>query len=149
MAASESIIPSSMLTSRMLAPPATCWRATASAPSKSSPRISFENFGEPVMLVRSPTTTNPNSGVILSGARPDNSRDIWDELALVPEGIFLGEWPCTVCAINRMCSGVVPQQPPTMFSQPFLVQWASLGERLCGVSGKPVSDNGSGNPALG
>src|SRR5438477_358880 len=40
-AASESIIPSSMLTSSMLAPPCTCCRATASAPSKSSLKINF------------------------------------------------------------------------------------------------------------
>ena len=75
-AASESIIASSMLTSRRFAPPCTCWRATASAASKSPAKISFENFGEPVMLVRSPMTANPNSGVILSGSRPDRER-IW------------------------------------------------------------------------
>ena len=71
-AASESIIPSSMFTSSRFAPPCTCCRATASAPSKSSAKINLENLGEPVMLVRSPITAKPNSDVILSGSRPDN-----------------------------------------------------------------------------
>ena len=48
-----------------------------------------------------------------------------------------------------MCSGVVPQQPPTRLSQPFSAHFLSFGAKLCGVSGKPVSDNGSGRPAFG
>ncbi len=71
MAASESSIPSSRFTSMMLAPFATCCRATVTAPSKSPDKINFENRGDPVMLVRSPTTTKPNSGVMLSGSSPE------------------------------------------------------------------------------
>src|SRR5260370_8265216 len=48
-----------------------------------------------------------------------------------------------------MCSGVVPQQPPTRLSQPFFAHFLSFGAKFCGVSGKPVSDNGSGRPAFG
>src|SRR5262245_33582933 len=44
------------------------------APSKSPARIRFENFGEPVMLVRSPITAKPNSGVMFNASSPDNSR---------------------------------------------------------------------------
>ena len=33
-------------------------------------------------------------------------------------GIRRGGSPCTASAIARMCAGVVPQQPPTMFTQP-------------------------------
>src|SRR5262249_61076265 len=52
-------------------------------------------------------------------------------------------------AIARMCSGVVPQQPPTIFNQPFVTQAVSLGANDAGVSGNPVGESGSGNPAFG
>src|SRR5207302_10498493 len=72
MVASESSIPSSTLMSIIFAPFATCWRAIVTAPSKSPPRISFENFGEPVIFVRSPMTANPKSDVMFSGSRPES-----------------------------------------------------------------------------
>ena len=145
MAASESIIPSSILTSIMFAPPWTCWRATVSAPSKSSPRINFENFGEPVMFVRSPITAKPNSDVILSGSRPESC----NTSLLVRPGISRGGQPRTAFAISRMCSGVVPQHPPTRLSQPFFAHFCNFGASDFGVSGKPVSESGSGRPAFG
>src|SRR5438093_4403941 len=147
------------------------------------------------MLVRSPITANPNSGVILSDSSPDNWRDalrrvpcpgsarassanrtdssrgeravfggtpsVRAGLALAPETGVLprvnarefensrGLQLRTACAIARMCSGVVPQQPPTRFNQPFSAHLATLGANVSGVSGKPVSDNGSGKPAFG
>src|SRR5207253_9646914 len=55
----------------------------------------------------------------------------------------------TAFAILRICSGVVPQQPPTMFSQPFATHAASLGANDSAVSGNPVGESGSGNPASG
>ena len=48
-----------------------------------------------------------------------------------------------------MCAGVVPQQPPTMFSQPLRAHSSSCGARVSGVSGKPVGSIGLGNPAFG
>src|SRR5438046_9294193 len=48
-----------------------------------------------------------------------------------------------------MCSGWVPQQPPTRLSQPFSAHLATFGVNVFGVSGNPVSDNGSGRPAFG
>ncbi len=57
MACSESSMPSSMLMSMICAPFSTCCRATASASSYSPARISLENLGEPVTLVRSPMLT--------------------------------------------------------------------------------------------
>ena len=74
---SESRRPSSMLTSRMFAPPSICWRAMARAPSRSPPFTSCANFGEPVMLVRSPTTMKfdpMESGRPVSGSSPLSRR---------------------------------------------------------------------------
>jgi hypothetical protein len=48
-----------------------------------------------------------------------------------------------------MNSGSVPQQPPTMLSQPFRAHSPSCGARVSAVSGKPVGDSGSGRPAFG
>src|SRR5581483_2586959 len=62
---------------------------------------------------------------------------------------FLGAHPCTASAIALICGGVVPQQPPTMFNQPFSAHSRNCGASVSGVSGKPVSDSGSGKPAFG
>src|SRR5690606_30133851 len=67
----ESIRPSSMLTSRICAPLATCCLATSTASSKRSSLMSLRNCALPVTLVRSPTLTNSSSGVMTSGSRPD------------------------------------------------------------------------------
>ena len=47
----------------------------------------------------------------------------------------------------RMCSGVVPQHPPTKLTQRSSTNRASLRDRLCGVS--PYWPPSSGSPALG
>jgi hypothetical protein len=60
-AAAESSIASSMLTSMTCAPFSTCWRATETASSYSSLRISRAKALEPVTLVRSPTLTKSES----------------------------------------------------------------------------------------
>ena len=57
--------------------------------------------------------------------------------------------PRTASAIALMCAGVVPQQPPTIFSQPFSAHSRNCGASDSGVSGKPVGNSGSGRPALG
>ena len=62
MAASPSNMASSMFTSITFAPDSTCCRATATASSNFSPRISRENFFEPVILVRSPIVRKLLSG---------------------------------------------------------------------------------------
>ena len=48
-----------------------------------------------------------------------------------------------------ICAGVVPQQPPTMLSQPLSTHSPNCGASDSGVSGKPVGNSGSGSPALG
>ena len=54
MAATPSIMPSSMQMSRTFAPFSTCCRATLTASSYLPSLISLANLGEPATLVRSP-----------------------------------------------------------------------------------------------
>src|SRR6266540_7420409 len=60
-----------------------------------------------------------------------------------------GGTPRTPFTIAPMCSGVVPQQPPTRLSQPFAAQATTFGANDSGVSGNPVGESASGNPAFG
>ena len=53
-AATPSIIPSSMQMSMTLAPFSTCWRATLTASSYFPSLTSLANLGEPATFVRSP-----------------------------------------------------------------------------------------------
>ena len=58
-----------------------------------------------------------------------------------------GRLPSAICAMARMCAAVVPQQPPTMFSQPFSTKRSS-----CAASDRgrlQVLAFRSGSPALG
>jgi hypothetical protein len=112
MAASESSIASSMFTSMMFAPLRTCSAATSRAVPKSPEVMSSANRRDPVTLVRSPIIRNVLSGVIVSGSRP--ARRVRPSGA----GGVRGVWPSAAEAIWRMCSGVVPQQPPMMFTRP-------------------------------
>ena len=71
-ASAESSIASSMFTSMSCAPASTCWRATSTASSKRSSRISFANLREPVTFVRLPTVHEDVAGLgIASDSRPD------------------------------------------------------------------------------
>src|SRR5262249_55233790 len=81
-------------------------RATASAPSKLPARISFENFGEPVILVRSPITAKPNSGVIFSGSSPDNSRAFVSRSIFFSDGVRRGNRPTVELARLAIAYGV-------------------------------------------
>ncbi|GIT12750.1 MAG: hypothetical protein CM1200mP34_1560 [Verrucomicrobiales bacterium] len=142
-AASESSMLSSMFTSIICAPFSTCCRATASASSYWSFLISLAKRGEPVTLVRSPTLTKLDSGRTVNASMP-LSRNHGSGLAK-----RLGSQSATALAISRICPGVVPQQPPTMFSQPLAAQSCNCGANDSGVSGKPVGSSGSGMPAFG
>ena len=122
-ASAESSIASSMFTSISWAPASTCWRATSTASSKRSSRISFANFREPVTFVRSPTFTNTLPGCgIASGSRPDSR--VFGSIS----GSSRGGRPATASAIALTWAGVVPQQPPAMLTQP--------------VAGEPAEDVG-------
>ena len=56
-------------------------------------------------------------------------------------------WPSAICAMARMCAGVVPQQPPTMFSQPCSTNFSSCVASDSGVS--RYLSSSFGRPALG
>ena len=81
MQASESSMPSSMLTSMMLAPPRTCSTATVAAPAQSFAFTRRSNFFEPVTLVRSPIIWKLLSGRMTSGSSPDRRVSVGSRLA--------------------------------------------------------------------
>ena len=142
-AALESSMPSSILTSTICAPPSTCCLATLTAFSKSPARTSLANTGEPVTFVRSPMLMKFDSGRTVTLSSPLKRR--YGSISASSRG---GE-SFTVSAIAFMCAGVVPQQPPTILSQPLSAHSRSCGAKDSGVSGKPVGSSGSGKPALG
>ena len=127
-AASESSMPSSMFTSSTLAPPRTCSSATSTAPVKSSASISRRKRADPVTFVRSPTITKPVSASTVNGSRPaKRGSGEW-------AGTSLGGSPATASAIAAMCSGVVPQQPPTPLTRPLCANSRSSAVVSAGVS---------------
>ncbi len=140
-AASESSSPSSMLTSMICAPLSTCWRATSSAASYCPSRISRANFRDPVTLVRSPTFTKLVSGPMVSGSIPER-RQRGGRCTRAR-----GATPRTASAMARMVSGVVPQQPPTMFTSPLVANSRITAAMLSGVSSYPPKT--LGRPAFG
>ncbi len=134
-------MPSSILISMICAPFSTCCLATSDAASKSSSLISRENLGDPVTLVRSPTLMKPKFSVKFKGSRPLN-RQVFSKT-----GISRGLYLSATFFISRICSGVVPQQPPTILSHFFCRNISSTAAISEGVSSYPP--NALGRPALG
>ena len=130
-----------MFTSRRFAPPRTCSSATSSAAWKSPPSTSRRKRAEPVMFVRSPISVKFESARISNGSRP---------LKRVPgrrSGTLRGATPSTAAAIWRTCSGVVPQQPPTMLTRPSRAN--SPRKRLVSSGCSSCSPSAFGRPAFG
>ena len=141
MAASESSMASSMFTSMMLAPLATCSIATSSAVPKSPARIRSEKRREPVTLVRSPIIRKFESGRSTRASRP--ARRVSGSCA----GITRGDSAAAASAMARMWSGVVPQQPPRMLTYPEEANSRSAPAVSSGPSS--YSPKAFGRPALG
>ena len=132
----------SMFTSIRFAPFSTWSRATSTAAWKSPDSIRRANRFEPVMFVRSPTITNPVSGVMRKGSSPAN------DVNVPAAGGVRGGRPLRPASwIARMCAGVVPQQPPTMFTRPAAANSPRSEDVISGVSSKPP--NAFGRPAFG
>ena len=74
--------------------------------------MSLAKRAEPVTLVRSPMLTKSVSGLTTSGSSPASA--VWRSRS----GGRRGGTPSTACAMARIWSGVVPQQPPTRFRAP-------------------------------
>jgi hypothetical protein len=89
--------------------------------------ISSLNFLLPMTFVRSPTTIGRRSSSSGSTSMPDTT--------LRRTGAAVrGRWRRVISTSPRMCSAVVPQQPPTMFTQPSAQKRSTLWTRLSGVS---------------
>nr|BFE73754.1 hypothetical protein GCM10020092_070550 [Actinoplanes digitatis] len=78
-------------------------------------------------FVRSPIITNPVSGPIANGSSPLN------RVAPVGAAIARGAVARTASAIRAMCSGEVPQQPPTMLTRPDAANSATRAAVSSGV----------------
>ena len=87
--------------------------------------MSLAKRRDPVTLVRSPTFTNSESGVMVSGSRPDSC------VYRGSLGTLRGVRPAAAAAMARMWAGVVPQQPPTKFSDSVSISC----DRMPAVSG--------------
>ena len=75
--------------------------------------MSLRNILEPATLVRSPTLTKFKSGVSTKGSNPDNC------MGPICFGlIFLGDALAAIAAMASICAGLVPQHPPTIFTNP-------------------------------
>jgi hypothetical protein len=84
---------------------------------------------DPVTLVRSPIMMKFDSGVTSSRSRPDRRR-----VGRAAGFGWRGGSPSTARAMAAMCSGVVPQQPPTMFRNPLAANSRTSEEVVSGVS---------------
>ena len=62
-------------------------------------------------------------------------------------GTMRGAIPATARTMARMCSGVVPQQPPTMFTNPLAANSLKISAVSPAVSS--YSPKALGSPALG
>ena len=102
-----------ILTSRIAAPSSSCASAISVTRSSCPARSCSCNAFLPVGLIRSPITINGPSKSIGRVTRSlDRARRItlpcllrWDTSSIRP-------LCCIFCASKRICSGVVPQQPP-------------------------------------
>ena len=109
---SESNNPSSILISIICAPFSICCLATDNASSYFSVKMRRLNFAEPATFVLSPTFTKLLLGKKVKGSKPLN----WVYFGFVD--IIRGEIFFTTFFMATICSGDVPQQPPTIFTIP-------------------------------
>ena len=149
MLAAPSINASSKLISMTLAPFSICWRTTVSASANFPSTMSLRNRGEPVTLARSPTMMSEPARPPGGGASLLNDSSPLRRNAGVITGTGRGLCRRVARAMARICSGVVPQHPPRMFTMPARANSRNAIAVSSGPSGKPVGASGSGNPALG
>ena len=114
-------------TSRTCAPRAHLQRARFRRPPRTCPRaISRLNLRLPSTLVRSPTITGRVSSSITSVSMPETTerrrRSRHRAAACPPPS----------AASSRMCSGVVPQHPPTRLTQPLSTKRSTLRRQHLG-----------------
>ena len=81
------------------------------------------------------------SGVMVTGSNPLKRK--YCSIA----GINLGFAFFAFSTIHLMCSGVVPQQPPTIFTNPDSIKSSTKCAVSCGISS--YAPNSFGKPAFG
>ena len=138
---SASNMASSILTSTICAPLATCSRAISSAWPYSPSRINRANFADPATLVRSPTLTKPVTSFNFKGSKPLSAD--WGAAS----GTTRGFAPSKVSAISLIWGGVVPQQPPTILTKPLSANSRNCAAMYSGLSSYPPK--AFGKPAFG
>ena len=127
-------------TSKTWAPLRT-WRRPTSAASSKEPRLIRRRKRRlPSTLVRSPTITGRVSASITSASMPDTRVSV--RLTGPRAAVVATRW-----ANSRMCSGPVPQHPPTTLSQPDSANRPIVFASISGVS--LYFPSSSGSPALG
>ena len=141
MAASESRSPSSIFMSRICAPPSTCWREMDTASSNLPLRISLLKRAEPVTFARSPTLTK------LESARNSSASSPLRIVLVLGGSLRRGAMPLTASEIALVCSGVEPQQLPTMLVRLYSANSRRLAAMCAAVSS--YSPNSFGSPAFG
>ena len=82
--------------------------------------MSFLNLAEPVTFVLSPTFINKPPGSISTGSRPERS------IAFEGSTRLRGGLSEMRSLIMEICSGVVPQHPPTIFKKPSLANSSKI-----------------------
>ena len=140
-ASRASIIGASMHTSMIWAPSSTCLRTISTASSHFSSRTRRAKRALPATFARSPTLTKLASGSMTSGSNPAKTV-LWSA-----SGTRRGEYFPAISDKREMYSGVVPQQPPTMFTKPSC-KYFSTQAAICPIVWA-YPPNPSGSPALG
>ena len=142
MAAGESSMPSSMFTSMICAPLATCCRAIVDRGGIVAGLDELAEFRRSRDIGALADIDEQAVGIDGEGfeaAQTACPRDLRESRA--------ARRPSTARTIARMCSGVVPQQPPTMLTKPLAANSRSMAAVSRGVSS--YSPNAFGRPAFG
>ena len=105
---------SSMFMSMTVAPSSICFAAICNASSYLPSAMRRANFLEPATFVLSPTLVKLFSFTSTVTASSPLTVNGFAETIVMGRGLM----PLTADAIALMWSGVVPQQPPTMFTRP-------------------------------
>ena len=129
-ACSPSSRPSSMLTSMMLAPPRPARRATASALLVV---VRLDQAREALRAGDVGPLADHDEVRSRAGAMSGSSPESRSQAARA-RAACAAAGRSTASAIARMCSGVVPQQPPTMFTQPCSANSPQQRRRMLGRS---------------
>ena len=160
-AATPSIMPSSMQMSRTLAPFSTCWRATADGffvfafldelgeLGRAGDVGALADHDEDAGLLReglrAGKTQRPRRRGLRLGSLTRHAARCVTRAAV---GNLRGGRPSRALAIAAMCSGVLPQQPPAILISPPRANSPRERAMSAGPRSKPVGESGLGKPGI-